>query len=63
MFGLIKKLFKGFLMFGFPLLMALCAWIILEPATFWQNIVALFLSIVVYFTSLIAVSLILNELI
>jgi hypothetical protein len=62
MFGLIKQLFKGLLMFGFPLLMALCVWIILEPATFWQNLTTLIVASIVGSLSFVAVCLVLNEL-
>ena len=49
-------------MFGFPLLMALCVWIILEPATFWQNLTTLIVASIVGSLSFVAVCLVLNEL-
>jgi hypothetical protein len=62
MFKLIKQLFKGFLMFGLPMLMTIGMWVILDPATFWQTLTTVIVNIIVYFVSFAAVCLILNEL-
>ena len=61
MFGLIKQLFRGLLMFGFPLLVALSVCIILEPATFWQNLTTFIVAPIVGCISFVVVCLILNE--
>ena len=61
MFGLIKQLFKGLLMFILPAIVTFFVWVLLDPATFWQTLTTLIVGIVVYVVSFITVCLTLNE--
>jgi len=61
MFGRIKQLFKGLLMFGLPALVTFCMWVLLDPATFWQTLTTLIVSVIVYVVVFVAICLVLNE--
>jgi len=55
MFGLTDQLFEWLWMFGFSMLMAIGVWIILDPATFWQTLTTLVVSVIVYVGSFVAI--------
>ena len=63
MFGLIKQLFRGLLMFGLPALVTFGMWFVLDPATYWQTLTTFIVGIVVYVVSFVAVCLVLDEMI
>ena len=60
---IINQLFRGLLMFVLPALITFGVWIILDPATFWQTLTTLIVSMVAYVIAFVAVCLWLNEMI
>ena len=63
MFGLIKQLSRGLLVFGLPALVTFCMWVLLDPATFWQTLTTVIIGTVVYVVLFVTVCLALNEMI
>ena len=47
MFGLIKNILKILTILVVPFIFSLATWWLLDPVTFWQKLITLFVSIVV----------------